>query len=154
MTRNHVHFATGVPKELEARFMAKQSFGSDEPAASVAERGLEEAVPTESDAVPAVQAPAVLSGMRNSSTLLIYIDIRAALADGVPFFMSSNGVVLSAGDAETGVVPLKYFERVLERGGKELVKGGEIVAEADAEMVERSGKGGSCLLYTSPSPRN
>ena len=141
MTRNHVHFATGVPNELEARFVAN---GSGTPAAATSESVQQEAevpatpnesIEPEAEAAATKQTPAVLSGMRNSSTLLIYIDVRAALAAEIPFFMSSNGVVLSAGDAGTGVVPLKYFERVLERGGRELIKGGEVVAEADGEML-------------------
>jgi 2'-phosphotransferase len=35
----------------------------------------------------------VISGMRYSCTILIYLDLEKALKDGVTFFKSENGVV-------------------------------------------------------------
>lgn len=51
-------------------------------------------------------------GMRTSSQILIYIDVEKALADGIKFFMSANGVVLTEGNPETGVLSTKYFKKV------------------------------------------
>ena len=54
----------------------------------------------------------VISGLRTSCEVAIYLNLPLALADGLPFFISANGVVLSPGNAK-GVVEPKYFERVV-----------------------------------------
>ncbi|KAM3825016.1 tRNA 2'-phosphotransferase 1 isoform 1-T1 [Vipera latastei] len=56
---------------------------------------------------------AVLSGMRNSSEVAIIIDIPKALADGITFFRSANGVVLTPGNAD-GVLLPRYFCRAVQ----------------------------------------
>ncbi|KAF7299537.1 Trna phosphotransferase 1 [Mycena chlorophos] len=53
----------------------------------------------------------VISGMRRSSQILIFVDIERALADGLKFSLSQNGVVLTEGD-EKGFLATKYFMRV------------------------------------------
>eukprot|EP00392_Amoebophrya_sp_AT5.2_P012210 g12308.t1 len=58
------------------------------------------------------------SGMRAEATVIIEIDIAKCLADGIPFFISKNGVVLTAGEPESGMLPLKYFVDVLDRNKK------------------------------------
>ena len=95
MTRNHVHFATGLPAEIAE---------IDNEKASEVSKG---------------SAP-VISGMRNSSTILIYIDIHKAISEGLKFWQSLNGVILSAGD-ETGLIRTKYFEKVENRKFKKLI---------------------------------
>uniref|UniRef100_A0A670ZIU7 2'-phosphotransferase n=1 Tax=Pseudonaja textilis TaxID=8673 RepID=A0A670ZIU7_PSETE len=55
----------------------------------------------------------VLSGMRNSSEVAIILDIPKALADGIPFFRSANGVILSPGNADGLLLP-RYFSRALQ----------------------------------------
>ncbi|NXV59732.1 TRPT1 phosphotransferase, partial [Molothrus ater] len=57
--------------------------------------------------------PGVRSGMRSDSEIAIIIDGPRALADGIPFFRSVNGVILTPGDAQ-GRIPPKYFLRVLQ----------------------------------------
>ncbi|KAG6825848.1 hypothetical protein H0H92_002196 [Tricholoma furcatifolium] len=52
----------------------------------------------------------VISGMRNSSQVLIYVDVRKALDAGIKFFLSDNGVVLSAG--KDGIISPEYFHDV------------------------------------------
>lgn len=37
------------------------------------------------------------SGKRNNSTLLVYIDMDAAMRDGIQFYESANGVILTEG---------------------------------------------------------
>jgi 2'-phosphotransferase len=71
MTRNHIHFSTGLPEDKQG----------------------------------------VISGMRSDAELLIYVDIRKSLEDGVLWWISENGVVLTEGD-ENGVLGTKYFQRV------------------------------------------
>jgi 2'-phosphotransferase len=103
MGRTHVHFATGLPKGFE-------SLPIDD---------VEEVVEEEARAE-------VISGMRNSSTVLIYIDLKGALESGLKFWMSKNGVVLCDG-GEDGIVPMSVFRTVEERGKGVLVKDGEVV---------------------------
>ncbi|CAK1354971.1 tRNA 2'-phosphotransferase 1 [Cercospora beticola] len=105
MTRNHVHFASGIPAGFK----------------SVVD------VPNAEDA-----AAPVISGMRNSSTILIYLDLQKAMQSGIKFWLSDNGVILSEGNAN-GLVPVEVFKRVEDRtGAGVLVADGEIVKEAPA----------------------
>ena len=49
----------------------------------------------------------VISGMRYSCQLLIYVNLKAALKDGIKFYVSDNNVILSSGI--NGVLPPQYF---------------------------------------------
>lgn len=130
MTRQHIHFATGVPAQLCATFKLPQgetNNSAGEGKANGKKAVPEEAETTEVAALPDKKdAPIVLSGMRNTSTLLIFLDFKRALENGLKFFMSENGVVLCAGN-EKGVVPVEFFERVVETGGGILVKDGKVL---------------------------
>jgi len=53
----------------------------------------------------------VISGMRKSCNAFIYIDIKAAIKDGIRFFLSSNQVILCEGNSDGYLLP-KYFERI------------------------------------------
>ena len=55
-----------------------------------------------------------VSGFRGNCEVLIYVDVVAAISDGFEFFVSENGVVLSEGNHE-GVLPVKYFEKIVNR---------------------------------------
>jgi len=50
-----------------------------------------------------------LSGMRQDCDVAFYIDLRNALSQGIPFFMSANWVVLSPGI--NGVVPARFLTK-------------------------------------------
>ena len=52
----------------------------------------------------------VISGMRTTTRIVIYIDMSKAIRDGIPFYMSSNGVILSPGP-----IPVTYFGSVVDR---------------------------------------
>ena len=88
-----------------------------------------------------IDAASVVSGMRASSTVLIYIDVDAALEQGIPFFVSENGVVLSPGD-EGGVLPYTFFKRVERRGGEVVMRDGVLPegVVVDVEAWERDVK--------------
>lgn len=101
MRRNHVHFASGLPSGFKAL----------------------------SDSDVKVEEQPVISGMRSSSSVLIFIDVRRAMEAGIRFWRSANGVILSEGD-EKGVVPVEFFERVEAR------KGGGGVVMVDGKMVD------------------
>ncbi|SMQ46243.1 unnamed protein product [Zymoseptoria tritici ST99CH_1A5] len=103
MGRNHAHFASGLPAGFK-------SLVEEDSAAT--------------DAAP------VISGMRKSSTVLMFLDIAKAMEAGVNFWLSDNGVILSEGN-ENGVIPLEVFRRVEDRMGEGvLLEDGMIVKEA------------------------
>jgi len=54
-----------------------------------------------------------VSGMRSDCNLVIWLDLQRALEDGLPFYISENGVVLSPGDAH-GCIPALYFHKALD----------------------------------------
>lgn len=54
----------------------------------------------------------VISGMRKSATVYIFVDAAQCAKDGVAFFESDNGVLLS--DGLDGVLPTRYFSHVTE----------------------------------------
>lgn len=57
----------------------------------------------------------VISGMRSSCDLYIEIDLKKAMENGMKFYLSSNNVILTSGF--DGVIPTKYFTRVIDRKG-------------------------------------
>ncbi|XP_044439750.1 tRNA 2'-phosphotransferase 1 isoform X1 [Triticum aestivum] len=50
------------------------------------------------------------SGMRSGANILIYLNVRKALQDGMKLYISDNKVILTEGF--DGVVPIKYFEKI------------------------------------------
>ena len=56
----------------------------------------------------------VISGMRKSCEVVIWIDVAKAVAAGMRFFTSQNGVVLTPGDA-SGLLPTQFFHSVVDR---------------------------------------
>ncbi|KAH6813123.1 RNA 2'-phosphotransferase [Perilla frutescens var. frutescens] len=52
----------------------------------------------------------VISGMRRNVDLLIYLDVRKALEEGMKLYVSDNKVILTEGF--DGVVPVKYFQKI------------------------------------------
>ncbi|XP_048586209.1 tRNA 2'-phosphotransferase 1 isoform X2 [Nematostella vectensis] len=55
----------------------------------------------------------VISGMRSSCQLLIYINLKKALNDGYEFFTSTNNVILCPGNVD-GLLPPCYFDQVIQ----------------------------------------
>ncbi|KAK4988413.1 tRNA 2'-phosphotransferase [Elasticomyces elasticus] len=90
MGRNHVHFAAGLPPNFKTLL----------PAAATADDDVDDDDQTAAQSRATVS---VISGMRASSTLLIYLDLPKAMAAGLAFGVSENGVILCEGD-ERGVV--------------------------------------------------
>lgn len=94
-----------------------------------------------------VPGDAVISGMRNSAQVLIYINLPLALASGLKFFISANGVVLCEGPISpqffsrvTGPnkVPLKGWEGE-EAAGREAR---EVLSEEVGEVKDPEVKAG------------
>jgi RNA:NAD 2'-phosphotransferase (TPT1/KptA family) len=51
--------------------------------------------------------PNAISGFRSDSTVLVHVDMAAAMADGIEFFISENDVILSPGPIDP-----KYFKSI------------------------------------------
>lgn len=147
MGRQHVHFALGLPSEGAKLFQpTTETFTSS---ASTDEReenqeGKEGAVEeiaeprsttddttlapvttlssTTQAAIPAKQtnpSQPVISGMRASATVLIWVDLKRSLEAGaLKWWRSANGVVLTEGDGQRKV-GLEWVNRVeTKRDGK------------------------------------
>ncbi|KAF9687730.1 hypothetical protein SADUNF_Sadunf02G0123400 [Salix dunnii] len=52
----------------------------------------------------------VISGMRRDVNVLIFLDVRKALEEGMKLYISDNRVILTEGF--DGIIPVKYFERI------------------------------------------
>ncbi|XP_019101343.1 PREDICTED: tRNA 2'-phosphotransferase 1-like [Camelina sativa] len=52
----------------------------------------------------------VISGMRRNVNVLIFLDMKKALEDGIAFYVSDNKVILTEGI--DGVVPVDYFQKI------------------------------------------
>jgi len=61
-----------------------------------------------------------LSGVRNSSNIFIHIDLQKSLDDGIKFYISENGVILTPGN-NNGLLEPKYFKAVYDNNGKDLL---------------------------------
>lgn len=94
---------------------------------------------------------AVISGMRNDAEILIYVDIKKSLEDGILWWLSDNGVVLTEGNAD-GVLPTKFFLRVEGRMGDVgvLWEDGEERAELPANYRNRKPPMGKVLKGRGP----
>lgn len=62
-----------------------------------------------------------ISGMRKNCTVFIYIDAAKCIKDGIILFQSDNGVILTAGPNEQGILPVEYFSHVTDSQGKILM---------------------------------
>ncbi|XP_010053903.2 tRNA 2'-phosphotransferase 1 [Eucalyptus grandis] len=61
----------------------------------------------------------VISGMRKNVNVLIFLDVRKALEDGMKIYISENRVILTEGF--DGVVPVKYFDNMLSWPDKQVI---------------------------------
>ncbi|KAL2014650.1 hypothetical protein VTN00DRAFT_2175 [Thermoascus crustaceus] len=131
MGRTHVHFATGP--SLESVLAQNKGRGDTE---------------GDGKGIEGLDNGTVISGMRRDAQVLIYINIKKALAAGCPFWRSENGVILSEGMAITGkegaeekekVVPLEFFDVVVERkaGLGVLWEHGKVVQELPQDLAGR-----------------
>ncbi|THU92954.1 hypothetical protein K435DRAFT_780006 [Dendrothele bispora CBS 962.96] len=100
MSRNHIHLAQGVPTSFSPSSTTTITTTSNNNFDTTTN---------------------IISGMRSSSSILIYIDIPLALSSSIKFYLSDNGVILSEGD-EKGFIPTEFFEKVEKRDGVKWVE--------------------------------
>jgi 2'-phosphotransferase len=62
------------------------------------------------------------SGIRYNAEVLIFLDMKSAMSDGIEFYVSQNKVVLSEGTKPDGLIDKKYFSRVVDRKTGNIVK--------------------------------
>ena len=101
MRRRHVHMArsTGAVGTVGARIVLPSSADGVNGDANSDETSSEK------------QNEKQVSGFRYDSTVAVWVDVKRGVKEGVPFFVSKNGVVLSPGEGESGVVPPRLFLR-------------------------------------------
>ncbi|KAL1296988.1 hypothetical protein AAFC00_004585 [Neodothiora populina] len=134
MGRNHIHFASGLPAHFKP-------LSSENPLAPPSTGATEDAAAQQQEK----DQPVVISGMRSTSSILIFLDLASAMRDGGhKFWLSANGVVLSEGNEEQGLIGLKYFSRVEDRTGGlgVLVQDGVVVREAPEAWARSKAKSG------------
>ena len=61
----------------------------------------------------------VISGMRKTCSVYIFCNGKQCAEDGIEFFESANGVILTSGTG--GMLPPKYFTHVLSKSGEVLL---------------------------------
>ena len=73
---------------------------------------------------PNIEGPenSVISGMRKSCDVYIYVDVYKCVIDNIPICKSDNGVLLTAGINGSGILPIKYFSHVTDASGNVLFK--------------------------------
>lgn len=141
MGRQHVHFATGPSLESVLPLHADGTTHT--------EKGRKDLGLNDSP---------VISGMRRDAQVLIYINLKKALAAGCPFWRSENGVILSEGfdagaDSEkkkwdkdsSDLVPLEFFDVVVERkrGLGKIWEDGKVLQELPAELTQKGNPKGN-----------
>ena len=60
-------------------------------------------------------------GIRKNCEILIYLNMKLAMDDGIEFFMSDNKVVLSKGMGDEGIISTKYFSKVVNKTTGEII---------------------------------
>ncbi|KAI4115344.1 MAG: hypothetical protein LQ345_004038 [Seirophora villosa] len=126
MGRRHVHFALGLPAAAAATVEKAhgKKGGSDGLAAEldVVDGGASEVGKVKELRGGGEQ---VVSGMRSSADVLVWVDVkRSAREGGIRWWKSENGVVLTEGDGK-GEVGLQWVSRVERRGTGEVIWKGE-----------------------------
>ncbi|XP_045605907.1 tRNA 2'-phosphotransferase 1 isoform X1 [Procambarus clarkii] len=82
---------------------------------SIKEQGLSRMKRTHIHFAPGLPGESgVISGMRSSCQILIYLDLAKALKAGFKFYRSANNVIMCSGN-EGGYLPPEYFLKVVDR---------------------------------------
>ncbi|KAL8924778.1 MAG: hypothetical protein Q9208_003868 [Pyrenodesmia sp. 3 TL-2023] len=136
MGRQHIHFALGIPSSSSSKKITAQdsSIGDD-----LAELDLDaedrvkdgDGVKDKGSVREEVNGEQVISGMRSSADVLVWVDVkRSAREGGIKWWRSENGVVLTEGGRKGGV-RLEWVRRVERRGTGEVLWRGEGGGEED-----------------------
>jgi hypothetical protein len=92
--------------------------------------------------------PGVYSGRANTANIVIEIDLPACLAEGIPFYISDNRVVLSPGP-----IPSRLFKQAYKiNTGEVIFRGSDLAASAGRDGADGSGGGGAAHLKKGRCP--
>ena len=78
------------------------------------------------------------AGLRTNSEVLILVDVVGAIRAGIPMFYSQNGVVLTPGQGEEGLLPVEHFHSAMESTGRMLWLHGERCAPRTVDASTES----------------
>lgn len=135
MGRNHIHFAPGLPAGFDKDNKSTEATTSTATTMMIDDdtddgEGKEGKEGKEKEKEKEKEIP-VISGIRASSKILIYLDLAKAMQAGIKFWRSDNGVILSEGD-ENGLISMHFFQRVEDRtkegGGAILIRDGKLLS--------------------------
>lgn len=79
----------------------------------------------------------VISGMRNTSTIVVWVDVKKSLEGGVKWWRSENKVVLTEGMGEPKMLGFEWFKWVERRGNPPTLLYGEKVESGEVQQMER-----------------
>ena len=105
-----------------------------EPWKLISQQGLKKMNRTHIHFAPGLQERGeVISGMRHSSTIHIFLDVeKCAKDDRVEFYLSDNGVILTAGIHNQGTLPPEFFSYVTDVTSGTVLLDNRINCEHDA----------------------
>ena len=129
MGRQHIHFARGVPNyhkkgnqqtatyAIEALpYNGQADSAKKEESEIVGDDGTSKSVSTAKTG-----SETVISGMRKSATIMIWVDlVRSAKEGGLKWWRSDNDVILTEGDKD-GWVKMEWVDRVERRATGEVL---------------------------------
>ncbi len=115
MSRKHIHFATRLPEKMpplnrDFQSQSKPKVGAGDP---------------------------VISGMRISATVVIWVDVKKSLEGGVKWWRSENDVILTEGVGEPRILGFEWFKWVELRGSGEILYGSRVESDEVREMERR-----------------
>lgn len=120
MTRNHVHFATGPPlDEVLSSSSSSQAGGGDGDGGSKEKGKEKDSGKPKANLGSLLGKNKVISGMRSDAQILIYIDLRRALAEDkdMRWWRSENGVILTEGTTSSSAAEAAGGGEAKEGGG-------------------------------------
>jgi len=113
MRRRHVHMARASHEGWSA-FMTPNATETAPLGCSIECNGLGDEGSSEAPRTDCVPSGVVISGFRADARVAVWVDVARGVREGVPFFLSANGVVLSPGEGDTGAIPPRLFLRATD----------------------------------------
>lgn len=110
MTRNHIHFAEGMPRYMDPNKQTKKIYHKERLQVMRGKDGTD---------LRKNRQESIISGMRKNCNVIISLDIEKLKKSDLVFYRSGNGVILCSGDKD-GLVKLEYFAKVTDMNGNEI----------------------------------